>query len=298
MSDWTRFLEPGIAATPLTVAADHNPAPDASPAAQPMVAQNACLLEAPSAQATINLIPSWTSKLPENLGVVSGYANLFDDSRASWAIEGLGGVVGKSALELGPLEGGHTYMLEKAGAREVIAIEANKLSFMKCLIVKEICGLKRSTFLLGDFTQWLDQNSRPFDVAWVAGVLYHMDDPTRLLQQISKHTDSIYLWTHYVPDEPFGDDGLWTTTLVRVEERTVRGRVVPHYIKSYLEMGKDSSYCGGVYTTASWLRKKDIFEELRLLGFAHTEVAMDVRHHQNGPCISILGSKKPLPRMP
>jgi SAM-dependent methyltransferase len=257
--------------------------------------QNVCLIEAPSAQSTVDLIPEWTSKLPGYLGTNSGFANLFEDGRASWAIQALGGVKAKSVVELGPLEGGHTYMLEKAGASEVIAIEANKVCFMKCLIAKELTGLTKSRFLLGDFTQWLDVEKRKFDIGWVAGVLYHMDDPLRLLRQMADHTDKIYLWTHYVPDESFGDEGIWTRTIVRIDERTSStGRVVPHYVKTYVDMGDKAVYCGGLYKTASWIRKSDILEELKLLGFAFVRTTLDVRDHPNGPCISIAASKSEL----
>src|SRR5579864_2505070 len=92
---------------------------------------------APTPQATIDIIDGWVSVLPTELGVnTAGYANLFDDVRATWAIDRLGGVRDASVLELGPLEGGHTYMLDRAGAKSVVAIEGNKRSYLKCLITK------------------------------------------------------------------------------------------------------------------------------------------------------------------
>jgi SAM-dependent methyltransferase len=254
-------------------------------------AQDVCLLETPNVQSAIDLIPSWTSKLPDELNVSAGFANLFADGRVDWALQSLGGLCGKSVLELGPLEGGHTYMLERAGASEIVAIEANKLCFIKCLIIKEILGLQHARFLLGNFTPWLDAKTRKFDVVFAAGVLYHMDDPIRLIRQIGACTDQVYLWTHYIPDEPFGDEGIWTQTIVGVENRDVGDRIVPYYIKSYMDMGETPFYCGGVYTTASWLRCSDIFEELQKQKFLKMDVNFDVRDHQNGPCIAIAASR-------
>jgi hypothetical protein len=54
-----------------------------------------------------------------------------------------------SLLELGPLEGAHTYQLEKLGAKSILAIEANVEAFLKCLITKEITGLQVAKFMLG-----------------------------------------------------------------------------------------------------------------------------------------------------
>ena len=62
----------------------------------------------------------------------------------------IGGVTEKTILELGPLEGGHSYMLDRAGAAQVVAIEGNARAYLKCLIVKELLGLPRVQFLCGD----------------------------------------------------------------------------------------------------------------------------------------------------
>jgi hypothetical protein len=54
-----------------------------------------------------------------------GFHPLFEDPQTSWAIERIGGVQGKTVLELGPLEGWHSCILENAGVRSVVAIEGN-----------------------------------------------------------------------------------------------------------------------------------------------------------------------------
>src|SRR5262249_34849507 len=63
-------------------------------------------------------------------------------------------------LELGPLEGAHTYQLEQLGAAEIVAIEANKEAFLKCLIVKDLAQLQRANFLLGDFVSYLESGPK------------------------------------------------------------------------------------------------------------------------------------------
>ena len=49
-------------------------------------------------------------------------------------------MAGKTVLELGPLEGAHTYQLHQRGAN-IVAVEASKQAYLKCLITKEIVGL-------------------------------------------------------------------------------------------------------------------------------------------------------------
>ena len=105
------------------------------------VSNDACVSHAPSPQATIDILDGWVSILPAELGAdTRGSAPLFADERAIWAIDRLGGVRGATILELGPLEGGHTYMLDRAGAKSIIAIEGNKRCYLKCLITKELLG--------------------------------------------------------------------------------------------------------------------------------------------------------------
>src|ERR1700742_895018 len=80
----------------------------------------------------------WISQIP-----VYGYghASLFEDGRLSLFDTAIGGVAGKKVLELGPLDGGHTYIMSALGAESIIAIEANKDSYLRCLIIKEAFNL-------------------------------------------------------------------------------------------------------------------------------------------------------------
>lgn len=151
---------------------------------------------APSPANMVQLFKNgWASSLPIE-GVESGMSQLFDDGRIKWFLAKTGGVDGKSVLELGPLEAGHTYMIEKAGARRIVAIEANGRAFLKCLAVKETFDLNRSKFLLGDFLRYLEVNDEIFDVVLACGVLYHLPNPQNLFPLLRKASRGpVLLWT-------------------------------------------------------------------------------------------------------
>ncbi|SKA17591.1 Protein of unknown function [Enhydrobacter aerosaccus] len=251
--------------------------------------QDICLGTSPTPQAAVDCISDWTSQFPAHFKASGGGAALFEDARVSWALQRLGGVKGKRVLELGPLEGGHTYMLERAGAAQVTAIEANRRCFMKCLITKEIAGLTRSRFLLGDFLPWLEDSNRQFDVIVAAGVLYHMMEPLKLLTLLGRATDRLYIYTHYIPDDLRPNEE-WASSIVSTEVRDG----VKHYIKSYGGMGTKAVYCGGVYESCAWLTKRDIFNHLCQMGFIYIDQSMDVRDHPNGPCINMVASRHKL----
>jgi len=82
---------------------------------------------APSPQRALDLhAGEWASHLPSPFdGYRAGAMPLYADARLVWAIDRLGGVDGAHVLELGPLEVGHTWMLEQWGAARITAIEAN-----------------------------------------------------------------------------------------------------------------------------------------------------------------------------
>ena len=98
----------------------------------------------PSYQNAVDLLPGWTSAFPPEANVSAGAAFLYEDPRIHWAIKQFGSLENKRILELGPLEGAHTSLLERNGALRIDAIEANKLAYLRCLVAKEIFALRRS----------------------------------------------------------------------------------------------------------------------------------------------------------
>ena len=89
-------------------------------------------------------------------------------------------------LELGPLEGGHTYMFSQLGAREIVALEANGRAFLKCLVTKEVLGIERARFLLGNALPFLRENQRMFDVGVACAFLNHMLQPVEVIELLAR----------------------------------------------------------------------------------------------------------------
>ena len=145
-------------------------------------------------QATVDIFKGvWSSELPAALAVDSGGAKLFEDPRISWMLEQLGSIKHWRVLELGPLEGGHSAMLQAAGAGHVLAMDACAMSYLKCLIVKDLCKLDRVDFQFGDFMSYLGQSGPGFDLVVASGVLYHQRDPLACLQQMAARTNRLFI---------------------------------------------------------------------------------------------------------
>lgn len=247
----------------------------------------------PSAQNALDVFRGeWVSRLPGELGGLrAGELALFEDDRIDWLLEEIGGVAGKRVLELGPLEGGHTYMLDRAGASRVVAIEANTHAFLKCLVVKELVGLPHSVFLCGDLVEYLRSATERFDVCVASGVLYHMRDPLELLSLLGGVADTLFLWTHYY-DQSVVDasaalgakftarttrqDGNVPVTLHRYEYGSVRG---------------SEAFCGGSAEFSYWLERETILRTLERLGLGKLRIGFDAPDHPNGPSFAIVAER-------
>jgi hypothetical protein len=246
---------------------------------------------APSAQTALDSVPaSWASELPLP-NTQAGSVKLFDDPRVRWAIDAMGGVRGASCIELGPLEGGHSYMLERAGAEKVTAIEANADAFLKCLVVKELLSMSRCSFLCGDVSEYLRASDESFDVCWCAGILYHMVEPVELLALISEHARRLYIWTHYFDAAKLTSGeaaGAFRGHVAAPREHD--GFSYTAHRHDYGTATRFGRFWGGNQTFSNWLTLDDLLGALEHLGWSgiETQIAED---HPHGPAVNVVASR-------
>ena len=278
----------------LIFVSDTLPQPEVRAVALNEVALDEYVTQTPSAQNAIDVLPGWNMALPPSVGVVAGPGYFYNDARISWAIEQFGGVEGCQILELGPLEAAHTYMLEGHGAASIHAVEANKLAFLRCLVVKELLELKKARFFLGDCQKFLENTEETYDLIIASGILYHMPDPIKLLELIARHTQSFYLWTHYFMDEAMPPGDLRRTAFSGdVLVRESHGVKVRLYQRSYHGSWRSKSFCGGTHDLHHWIERDDLLALIRALGYEDIRIAHDEPGHQNGPAFSIFARRMP-----
>lgn len=245
---------------------------------------------APSEQSALAIFEGeWASLIP---GYQSGgWAALFQDDRIEWLGNQCNGFAGKKILELGPLEGGHTYMLWKAGAESIVSIESNKKAYLKCLLTKELLGY-HAKFLLGDFTKYLQTTDDRFDFLLASGVLYHMTDPINVLQNMARVSSSIGIWTHYFDAQVIkANPALERKFDFEPKLVTWHGRAIPTYQQHYLEALAWGGFCGGSVPVSCWLEKHDLIGVLQQLGYSVT-LGADTPDHPNGPAILLYAAKR------
>lgn len=247
----------------------------------------------PSPQTAVDIFDGdWATALPPPLtGFKAGPLPLFQDERLVWALKLMGGVVGRTVLELGPLEGAHTYLMNKLGATDIVAIEANPRAYLKCLIFKEVTGITRTQFQCGDFMQFLRVTHRKFDLAVGSGVLYHMQAPLELLARLAATCQIVYLWTHYydaarVPDAPhlkgrFADP-------VMQEFGGFSAPVHPH---RYLLDRFKTDFFGGPAPYSCWLTRDTILAALKHYGFDDVTVGCEQPDHRYAPALALVARR-------
>lgn len=237
-------------------------------------------LRAPSNQTITDIFQgAWATNLDAHCGVTNTGVNLLlDDVRITMAASSLGKAGrfdGCKILELGPLEGAHSYQLERLGASSVIAVEANTDAFLKCLLMKEMLQLK-TRFLCGDVLAYLQGANESFDVVFCCGILYHMADPLELIKQICVHSRRCFVWTHYFdPDSPLREGA-------RIARRAEKnGFTATYHERPYPSMD-EKLFLGGNQMQTAWMTQEDIIRAFAHFGLSSATVIADQRESPNG----------------
>ena len=276
-----------------------------SPASQPPVAVSQAsvapavnvldyyVTAAPNSQNALDIFKGeWASKLPEPLAALhAGAIPLFEDLRIEWAIEQWGGIEGRTVLELGPLEAGHTYMLERAGAASILSIEANTRAYLKCLIVKELLELHRVRFVCGDFVEFLRANQARYDVCIACGVLYHMRNPIELLALLAKASDRLYIWSHYYDHNLLLNNPVLAAKYTSSSVVEYEGFRCELYRQEYLSALNVMHFCGGSDVYSLWMKRDDILACLRCFGYDNIQTHFEQPDHPNGPSFGLIATR-------
>jgi hypothetical protein len=251
---------------------------------------------APGPQAAVDIFAGqWITAFPPELGITAGPVNHFDpnvDPRVPWVASQLpNGLHGMSVLELGPFEGYQTALIEGEGAASVLAVEGSETAYLKCLIVKELLGLK-ARFLYGDVLKYLASTTDRFDIVWTSGILYHQTDPVGLLERVAACTDRVFLHTHYV------DPDRTSTSLAdaRFDPKgdvivTWHGRMLRLHCYRYVDDWATKGFAGGPRDHALWMERDDIEFVLRELGLTEITFGVVDRENPAGAAMFLLAAR-------
>ena len=176
----------------------------------------------------------------------------------------------RTVLELGSLEGAHSFSLARRGAL-VTAIEGRAANIAKARLVQQLLAVDNVTFVEADLeVEDLGRLGR-FDALFCVGLLYHLRRPWLLLDRFSALSDRVFLQTHYAETAEETRDGM-------------PGR-------TYSEYG-NSDPLSGLSQTSFWLTLPALTERLERNGYAVRELEKNVTH-PNGPIVTLVAERTP-----
>ena len=174
----------------------------------------------------------------------------------------------KTILELGSLEGAHSFILAQSpGVERVVAIEAREANLRKARFVQSLLGIENIDFVQANLENAdLTQHGK-FDAVFCSGLLYHLPEPWNLIKQLAKVAPLLFVWTQYAAEHEATDvgDGL-------------RGKI-------HLEGGPDEPL-SGMSPSALWLTLASLREVAARAGYERFEIIHDDVSHPNGPAIT------------
>ena len=180
-------------------------------------------------------------------------------------------------LELGSLEGAHTFMLA-AQATRVVAIEARDRNLRKAELVRRLLGVRNAEFVRGNLETMDLTALGHFDAVFCSGLLYHLPEPWSLIAQLPHVAPKLLVWTHYA-DELAAD----------AAQHGFRGRV-------HVEGGLDEPL-SGMSPTAFWPTLGSLIQLLTSSGYKSVHILHNDIGHPNGPAVTLGASTHEMPML-
>ncbi|HEY2783744.1 MAG TPA: class I SAM-dependent methyltransferase [Fimbriiglobus sp.] len=107
----------------------------------------------------------------------------------------------RRVLELGSLEGAHTFALAAMpGVDAVVGIEGRLANLKRARFVQRQLGVRNVSFVRANLESFDPASLGPFDAVFCSGLLYHLPRPWTLLQTIAGTAPGLLLATHVTPD--------------------------------------------------------------------------------------------------
>jgi SAM-dependent methyltransferase len=202
------------------------------------------------------------------------YGGSFDpmsDPRIGWFRERFSDA--GSILDLGSLEGAQAFELAKSPrVSRIVGLEGREANLEKANYVKQLLGAGKVSFVKADIETVDLTEFGKFEVVFCAGVLYHLPNPWRLVEQMSRVTDNAFIWTHYAADER-----------ADTERNGFRGMM-------YQELGLQDPQ-SGLSPRSFWLTFDSLLAMIRSHGFPSVEVIEKNPLPSIGPVTTLVAGK-------
>lgn len=175
----------------------------------------------------------------------------------------------ETILELGSLEGAHTFMLaEGHGVKRVLALEGRERNLRKAGLIQDLLHVRNAEFAQANLEESDLSAFGKFDAIFCSGLLYHLPEPWKLIERLPSIAPSLFIWTHYAPDAE-----------AEVISNGLRGRI-------YVEGGSED-LLSGLSPTSTWLTLGSLITSLTTSGYGSVHVIHNDLTHAKGPAVTL-----------
>lgn len=214
-----------------------------------------------------NKLKPWVTKFTIDGVVYGGGFDALNDRRVAQFFQCYPDA--QTIIELGSLEGGHTFALgTRPGVRSVVGIEGRKTNVEKARAVQKLLDIHNVEFVIKNLEDDDLASLGSFDAVFCVGLLYHLPRPWKLLERMARVSPNLFIWTHYAADDQ-------ADTIVE----GYRG-------KAYREFGL-ADPLSGMSPESFWPTLNDLQTMLSRCGFAQIQIIEDKPGHSNGPSVIV-----------
>jgi SAM-dependent methyltransferase len=184
----------------------------------------------------------------------------------------------RTILDLGSLEGGQTFALARhPGVEHVVGLEARASNIEKTRFVQELLHISNARFVEADLEKTDLVSFGKFDAVFCSGLLYHLPEPWKLIDQIPQVASNLFIWTHYADDLQ--------------ADRSMDG----FNGKEYVEAGLDEPNAG-MSPKSFWLTLGSLIKALTISGFQTIRIVENDLKHANGPALTLAATTASISR--
>lgn len=182
----------------------------------------------------------------------------------------------QTILELGSLEGGHSFLLAERDGVSITAVEGRAYNVEKATFIQKSIRTKSVRFVIADLEKQPLLSLGQFDAIFCLGLLYHLPRPWELIDQLREVSPRVFIWTHYAPEDKATE-------------------FVNEFPGMWYEEGGIEDPLSGLSPKSFWLPLPALKDRLRKNGFEHIKVIENLEMHPNGkgPCVTLAAAVEP-----
>jgi SAM-dependent methyltransferase len=179
----------------------------------------------------------------------------------------------ESIIELGSLEGGHSFALaQNAAVKRVVAIEGRASNVEKSKFVQEILEDKKVEFVQADLEKINFEEFGAFDAVFCSGLLYHLPKPWELIPKLSRISPNIFIWT-------------------QVSEESKAKKMREGWRGKFYREGGMFDPLSGLSKKSFWLSLGSLVNLLTTNGYKEIKIIENNLAHPNGAAVTLAATK-------